>query len=103
VTALLNLLLAALLRGRGEPLRATPAALAWVLAAGVAAAGVDLFALLAYARGFRVSSSPLTTATSLAVVLLVGVAFLREPLGPVRLAALALIAAGSWLLQAAGV
>ncbi len=58
---------------------------------------------MAYARGFRVSSSPVTTGTYLALVLLVGVLILREPLGGLRLLAIGLIAAGIGRLQATGV
>jgi drug/metabolite transporter (DMT)-like permease len=103
VALTVNLAVLGTLKLRGEPLVVTPRGLAWVLAAGVAAAGVDLFSLMAYARGLRVTSSPLMTATYLAIVLLVGVIVLREPLGLLRLLAIALIAAGIWLLQATGV
>ncbi len=103
VALLVNLGVTLVLRGRGDPLLVTPSGVYWVLGAGVAAAGIDLFGLLAYARGLRVSSSPLMTGVSLAIVLLVGVLVFREPLGWLRLLAIALIAAGIWLLQLAGV
>ena len=75
----------------------------WLLAcAGVAAAGVDIFALLAYERGLRVTSSLIIGGTSTALVLLVGFLALQEPLTWVRALAIALIAAGIFLLQAQG-
>ncbi|MBI4013347.1 MAG: hypothetical protein HY359_13595 [Candidatus Rokubacteria bacterium] len=103
VALLVNLGVTLVFRGRGDPLLVTPSGVYWVLGAGVAAAGIDLFGLLAYARGLRVSSSPLMTGVSLAIVLLVGVVVLKEPFGWLRLLAIALIAAGIWLLQLAGV
>ena len=75
----------------------------WLLAiAGVAAAGVDVFTLLAYERGLRISSSLIVGGTSTAIVLLVGFLALHEPVTPMRLFALALIACGIVLLQAQG-
>jgi uncharacterized membrane protein len=75
----------------------------WVLAvAGLAAASVDIFALLAYERGLRVTSSLIIGGTSTALVLLVGFVTLQEPLTGVRVFAILLIVAGIFLLQAQG-
>jgi drug/metabolite transporter (DMT)-like permease len=75
----------------------------WLLAAaGVAAAGVDIFALLAYERGLRVTSSLIIGGTSTALVLLVGFLALGEPLTGVRALAIVLIAAGILLLHTQG-
>lgn len=75
----------------------------WLLAiAGIAAAGVDVFALLAYGRGLRITSSLIIGGTSTALVLLVGFVALQEPLTWVRLLAIVLIAAGTLLLQTQG-
>lgn len=75
----------------------------WLLVlAGVAAAGVDVFALLAYERGLRVTSAVIIVATSTALVLLVGFLALHEPLTAGRVLAIVLIAAGVLLLQAQG-
>jgi uncharacterized membrane protein len=103
VALVVNLGVTLALRGRGMSLAVTPSGITWAVAAGVAAAGIDLFALLAYARGLRVSSSPLMIGASLALVLLVGGLVFREPLGGLRLGGVALIATGIWLLQRAGV
>lgn len=75
----------------------------WLLAlAGIGAAGVDVFGLLAYDRGLRITSSFIIGGTSTALVLLVGFLVLQEPLTAVRLLAIALIAAGILLLQTQG-
>ncbi|HKW91297.1 MAG TPA: EamA family transporter [Methylomirabilota bacterium] len=75
----------------------------WLLAiAGIAASGVDIFGLLAYERGLRVTASLVISATSIGVTLLVGFLALQEPLGGVRLLALGLIAVGVLLLQSHG-
>src|SRR5262247_1121285 len=67
--------------------------------AGIAAASTTVFGLLAYARGFKLSSSPLITATQMSVVMLVGFVLLKEPFTLGRLLALILIALGILVLQ----
>jgi uncharacterized membrane protein len=90
------------LRARGHEIVLTQKAF-WLLAiAGIAAAGVDIFALLAYERGLRVTSSLIMGGTSTALVLLVGFVALQEPLTGVRALAIVLIAVGIFLLQAQG-
>jgi drug/metabolite transporter (DMT)-like permease len=75
----------------------------WLLAiAGVAAAGVDIFTLLAYERGLRITSSLIVGGTSTALVLLVGFVALHEPVTWMRLLALGLIVGGMLLLHAQG-
>ena len=89
-------------RAHGHAMVLTPEAF-WLLAvAGIAAAGVDIFALLAYERGLRVTASLIMSGTSTALVLLVGFLVLQEPLTEVRALAIVLIAAGILLLQAQG-
>jgi drug/metabolite transporter (DMT)-like permease len=68
--------------------------------AGIAASGVDIFGLLAYERGLRVTSSLIIGGTSIALVLLVGFFVLEEPVTWPRLLAIGLIASGILLLQA---
>ena len=90
------------LRGGGHEIAFTRQGL-WLLAgAGMAAAGVDIFSLLAYERGLRVTSSFLIGGTSTLVVLLVGFVALHEPFTWTRLAAIALIVAGTLLYQTQG-
>ena len=75
----------------------------WLLAAaGVAASGVDIFGLLAYERGLRVTSSFLIGGTSTVVVLLVGFLVLHEPLTWGRLTSIAMIVGGTLLYQLQG-
>ena len=75
----------------------------WLLAAaGAAAAGVDLFGLLAYQHGLRVTSSFVMGGTSTLVVLLAGFLLLHEPFTLGRLLAVALITAGILLYQVQG-
>jgi drug/metabolite transporter (DMT)-like permease len=75
----------------------------WLLAiAGIAASGVDIFGLLAYERGLKVTSSFLIGGTSTLLVLLVGFLVLQEPFTWGRFLAIALIVGGTLLLQAQG-
>jgi uncharacterized membrane protein len=75
----------------------------WLMAiAGVAAAGVDIFSLLAYDRGLRISSSLIVGGTSTALLLLVGFVALQEPVTWPRLVAIGLIAGGIVILQTQG-
>ena len=75
----------------------------WLLAAaGVAASGVDIFGLLAYERGLRVTASFLIGGTSTVVVLLVGFLVLQEPVTWGRLAAIGMIVGGTLLYQLQG-
>ncbi len=66
---------------------------------GVATACVNLFTLLAYASGLRVTSSFVIGGTSTVLVLLIGFMFLKEPFTWTKLFAIGLIAAGSFLLR----
>ena len=90
------------MRARGHEIILKPDAFWLLAAAGVAAAGVDIFALLAYERGLRITSSLIIGGTSTALVLLVGFVALQEPLTGMRVLAIVLIAAGIFLLQAQG-
>jgi uncharacterized membrane protein len=90
------------LRANGQEIAFHPRSF-WLLAlAGVAASGVDVFQLIAYGHGLRVTSSFIIGGTSTLIVLLVGFVALHEPLTWVRAAAIALIAAGIFLLQHQG-
>ena len=80
----------------------TTKGLALMMLAGVAAASTTIFGLLAYARGFKLSSSPIITATQTSIVLLVGFVLLKEPFSMGRLLALALIVFGIFVLQQQG-
>lgn len=89
-------------RAHGQEIVFTREALWLMVLAGVAASGVDIFGLLAYDRGLKVTSSFFIGGTSTVVVLLAGFLLFQEPFTWVRLLAIVLIVGGSLLLQAQG-
>lgn len=97
-----NALVLIVMRASGQEIAIKPEALWLLLLAGVAASGVDIFALLAYERGLRVTSSLVISGTSTALVILVGFLVLQEPVTWPRLLAITLIVAGLLLYQAQG-
>ena len=89
-------------RASGHEIAFTREAL-WLMAlAGLAAAGVDIFGLLAYERGLKVTSSFFIGGTSTVLVLVAGFLVFQEPFTWMRLLAIAMIVGGSLLLQAQG-
>jgi uncharacterized membrane protein len=90
------------MRAHGHEIALRREAVGLLALAGVAAAGVDVFALLAYERGLRVTASLVIGGTSTLLVLLAGFVALGEPLTGVRALAILLIASGIVLLQAQG-
>jgi len=70
---------------------------------GVATACVNLFTLLAYASGLRVTSSFVIGGISTVLVLLIGFLVLKEPFSWAKLFAIGLILVGTILLQRIGV
>ena len=89
-------------RASGHEIVFTREALWLTALAGVAAAGVDIFALLAYDRGLKVTSSFFIGGTSTLLVVLAGFLLFQEPFTWMRLLAIGLIVGGSLLLQAQG-
>ena len=102
VAFVVNSLVMMTMRAQGQEIVLRRDAFWTLAAAGIAAAEVDVFALLAYKRGLRVTSSLIIGGTSTALVLLVGFVALQEPLTWMRALAIALIAAGIFLLQTQG-
>lgn len=87
-----NALALLVMRARGHEIAVSGHAL-WLMAiAGIAAAGVDIFSLLAYERGLRISSS----------LIVIGFVALQEPVTWARLLAIGLIAVGIVVLQTQG-
>jgi drug/metabolite transporter (DMT)-like permease len=75
----------------------------WLMAlAGVAAAGVDIFGLLAYYSGLKVTSSFYIGGTSTVLVVLTGFLLYQEPFTWMRLLAIGMIVGGALLLQTQG-
>ena len=96
---LLNAVLTLSLRATGTPIAFSMTSVFSLVLVGIATACVNLFTLLAYAAGLRVTSSFVIGGTSTVLVLLIGFLFLREPFTWRKLFAVALIAAGTFLLQ----
>jgi uncharacterized membrane protein len=99
---MMNGIVLLVMRARGHEIVADSRALWLMVVAGVAAAGVDIFSLLAYERGLRISSSLIVGGTSTALVLIIGFVALQEPVTWARLLAIGLIAAGIVVLQTQG-
>lgn len=97
-----NLIVLLVMKAGGHPTVFTRESLWLLLAAGMAAASVDLFGLLAYQHGLRVTSSLVISGTSTLAVLLAGFLLLYEPFTWGRLLAIVLITAGILLYQVQG-
>ena len=89
-------------RANGHEIVFTREALGLMAVAGIAASGVDIFGLLAYERGLKVTSSFFIGGTSTLLVVLAGFLLFQEPFTWIRLLAISLIVGGSLLLQAQG-
>jgi uncharacterized membrane protein len=101
IAFLLNVGLTLSMKVTGAPMAFSMKSAYSLIVVGIATACVNLFTLLAYASGLRVTSSFVIGGTSTVLVLLVGFMFLREPFTLRKLFAVALIAAGTFLLQRA--
>ena len=101
IAFLLNVVLTLSIRATGAPIAFSIKSGYSLVVVGVATACVNLFTLLAYASGLRVTSSFVIGGTSTILVLLIGFLFLEEPFTWRKLFAVALIAAGTFLLQRA--
>jgi drug/metabolite transporter (DMT)-like permease len=98
----MNAIVLVVTRAAGHEIVFSREALWLLILAGVAAAGVDIFGLLAYDRGLKVTSSFFIGGTSTLLVLLAGFLLFQEPFTWTRLLAIGLIVGGSLLLQAQG-
>lgn len=97
-----NLIVLGVMKAGGHQTVFSRESLWLLLAAGMAAASVDLFGLLAYQHGLRVTSSFVISGSSTLAVLLAGFLLLQEPFTWGRLLAVALITAGILLYQVQG-
>jgi uncharacterized membrane protein len=102
IAFLINLVATLWIRAGGAPTPVSMKALYFLTLVGVATAGANLFTLLAYANGLRVTSSFIIGGTSTVLVVLIGFLLLKEPLSLTKLLALGLIAAGVFVLQRSG-
>jgi transporter family protein len=101
IACLLNVAVALSLWAGGTPITFSVKSLNFLAVVGVATAAVNLFTLLAYASGLRVTSSFVIGGTSTLLVLLVGFLFLKEPFTLTKLIAIGLIVGGTILLRGA--
>jgi len=99
VAFLINVALTLSIKATGAPIAFSTQSAYSLIVVGVATACVNLFTLLAYASGLKVTSSFVIGGTSTLLVLFAGFFFLREPFSWRKLFAIGLIAAGTWVLQ----
>ena len=101
IAFLINVVVTLSVRATGAPVTFSMTSGYCLLVVGVATACVNLFTLLAYANGLRVTSSFVIGGTSTILVLLIGFVLLKETFTWRKLFAVALIATGTFLLQRA--
>ncbi|HEV8306899.1 MAG TPA: EamA family transporter [Methylomirabilota bacterium] len=94
-----NLAVLLVMRARGAEVVVSGESVAWLLIAGLAAAGVDLFGLLAFSHGLEVTASFIVGGVHTSLILLVGFLVLREAFSWTKVLAVLLIAVGIVLLQ----
>jgi uncharacterized membrane protein len=99
IAFLLNVAVTLAIKSAGAPVTFSTQSVPFLVVVGVATACVNLFTLMAYASGLRVTSSFVIGGTSTILVLVVGFMFLKEPFSWVKLLAVGLIAAGTFLLR----
>jgi transporter family protein len=99
IAFLLNVAVTLAIKSTGAPVTFSTQSVSFLVVVGVATACVNLFTLLAYASGLRVTSSFVIGGTSTVLVLVIGFMFLKEPFSWVKLLAVGLIAAGTFLLR----
>jgi uncharacterized membrane protein len=103
IACVTNVAVVLVIRASGTPTPFSMTSLRFLVVVGLATAAVNLFTLLAYASGLRVTSSFVIGGVSTALVLLVGFLILREPFSLAKLIAIGLILAGTVMLQRIGV
>src|SRR5262245_59858078 len=101
IACLINVVVTLSLRAADTSITFSVKGLHFLIVVGVATAAVNLFTLLAYANGLRVTSSFVIGGTSTLLVLLVGFLFLKEPFTWTKLFAIGLIVGGAFLLRGA--
>src|SRR5262249_1095224 len=99
IAFLINVAVTLAVKASGSPVPFSMTSAYCLLVVGVATASVNLCTLLAYANGLRVTSSFIIGGTSTILVLLIRFLVLREPFSWRKIVAVALIAAGTVLLQ----
>ncbi len=100
---LVNVVVALLFRTTVGPMAYSTSSALLLLLVGIATAAVNLFTLLAYTSGLKVTSSVMIGGVSTLLIMLVGFLVLKEPFSWTRLVAIGLIAGGVFMLQRIGV
>jgi drug/metabolite transporter (DMT)-like permease len=99
IAFLLNVVVTLAIKATGAPVSFSTKSVYFLLVVGIATAAVNLFTLLAYSSGLRVTSSFVIGGVSTILVLVIGFVFLKEPFSWTKLLAVGLIAAGTFLLR----
>lgn len=100
---LVNLMVFIYMKAKGQDIVFTTNGLIFLILAGVSAAGIDLFYLLAFSKGLKVSSTFLVIGIQISIIVLVGFLILKEPLSLGRIIALIMIVLGISFLQRSGI
>ena len=103
IACVTNVAIVLLIKASGTPIPFSTTGLRFLIVVGLATASVNLFTLLAYASGLRVTSSFVIGGISTVLVLLAGFLVLKEPFSWAKLFAIGLILVGTILLQRVGV
>jgi uncharacterized membrane protein len=103
IACVTNVAIVLLIKASGTPTPFSTTSLRFLIVVGLATASVNLFTLLAYASGLRVTSSFVIGGISTVLVLLIGFLVLKEPFSWAKLFAIGLILVGTILLQRIGV
>jgi len=97
-----NVAVVLVIRATGTPTPFSTKSVRFLVVVGLATASINLFTLLAYASGLRVTSSFVIGGISTVLVLVVGFLALKEPFSWAKLFAIGLILVGTILLQRIG-
>jgi uncharacterized membrane protein len=102
VAFLINLFVLIGMKFNGQEVLYTNKGLILLMLAGVGAAGIDLFTLLAFSHGWKITSAPVINAVSFSILLIIGFLILKEPFNLGRVTGLVLIIVGILILQKFG-
>ena len=102
IACVTNVAVVLVIRATGTPTPFSTKSVRFLVVIGLATASINLFTLLAYASGLRVTSSFVIGGISTVLVLLVGFLVLKEPFSWSKLVAIGLILVGTILLQRIG-
>ena len=103
IACLTNVAVVLVIRASGTPTPFSTTSVRFLVVIGLATASINLFTLMAYASGLRVTSSFVIGGISTVLVLAVGFLVLKEPFSWAKLFAIGLILVGTILLQRIGV